>query len=308
MIHFAAPLVIATLLLTGCADATSSPPATTDPTSTPSPTPAATPGETQEPTDEPRPTPTPTPEPTPEPVSEARFDSLEHDEVLIVVTDNLVVRSEPEVSDDSEIHDVVLEPGDMVWYRDGPRTGSGFEWIQGEVLDPTQPDGRLTGWVATGDNDSDELWLAVPRAEGDGWRLLGTGRDGRDYSVGVAMTQAEYEAEWAEAGATDAPPAVDFETELVVRFTHAVSSTCPDMDFHGIGIDADNRVVYSAGSGPIVPEGATGCTTDALPYAFIVAFEREIIPSGEVDVRLERGFVACADCGRDDEQVTIELP
>lgn len=306
--RFAWPLGLAALLLTGCADSTGSSPAATDPTSTASPTPAATPHQTHEPTDDPTATPASTPQPTPEPVPEARFDSLEPDDVLIVVTDNLVVRSEPEVSDDSEIHDVVLDPGDMVRYRDGPSTGSGFEWIQGEVLDRNQPDGRLTGWVATGDNDREELWLAVPRPEGEGWRLLGTGREGLAHSVGAAMAQTEYEAEWAEAGASDAPPAVDFETEIVVRFTHAVSSTCPDMEFYGIGVDADEGILYSAGSRPIVPEGATGCTTDARPYAFIVAIEREIVPSGQVDVRLERGFIACADCGRDDEQVTIELP
>lgn len=95
--------------------------------------------------------------------------------MLIVVTDDLVVRSSPDVSDESEIHDLVLEPGDTVAYRAGPRAGSGFEWIEGEVIDPRQPDGRLTGWIATGDNDSDELWLAIPREEGEGWRLLGTG-------------------------------------------------------------------------------------------------------------------------------------
>lgn len=306
MLRFAALLAALLLVSSACADSAASPRTTPDETRTPSATPDPT--EEPTPTEPSTPEPTPTETPTPTPMPEARFDQLEHDDVLVVVTDDLVVRSEPEVSDASRIHEVMLQAGDLVRYRDGPVRGSGFEWIEGEVVDPARPDGRLTGWIAVGDNERDEMWLAVPRQEGDGWRLLGMGREGMPFSIGVATTTAEYQAEWAEAVGSDEPPPVDFEAEIVVRFTHAVPSTCPDRDLHGIGVDRDDRIVYSAVSMPIVSEGGTGCTTDATPWAYIVAVEREIIPSGEVTVRLERGFLACPDCGRDAEQATIEMP
>jgi hypothetical protein len=302
MTRLIAALSALALLIVACAEPDPTPGPGDQPTpGVPTPTEDETP--TPEPTEEV--TPEPTPDPTPTPAPEARFDTLEEGDVMVVVTDDLVVRSAPEISDASEIHERVLQPGDVVWYRDGPAEGSGHEWIEGDVIDPSEPDNRLTGWIAVADDETGEAWLMRLRPEGEGWRLLGEGAEGMAYTIGVALDQADYEAEWSTAEAGGEPPQVDFESELVVRFTHVVSSTCTYTELYGVAVDLDEGMVFSAASGPRPSEEVSEfdefvCTLDARPYAFLVAIEREVVPSGEVRFQLDRRMA--------DAQVTIELP
>lgn len=54
--------------------------------------------------------------------------------------------------------------------------------------------------------------------------------------------------------------------------------------------------------------GALALMASSAPHSFVVALDRDRLPSGEVNFRLERGFIACPDCGRESEQVTVTLP
>ena len=311
MIRFATAIAALAIGVTACAEPSATPATTAAggiPSATPSPTigatPTDTPNATRTPPSSPSPTATPTTTtPTATPPAEQRFDALEDGDVLVVITDNLVVRSEPEVSDSSEIFDQVLQPGAVVRYRGGPVEGSGYEWIEGRVIEPPRREGPLTGWIAVGDNDSDESWLARLRPEGEGWRLLGEGTEGMAYTLGVALGQSEYEDEWATAGASGQPPSVDFDDEVVVRFTHVVSSTCTYTEHYGIGVDRQDSIVFSAASRPrpsedVDPDDDFACTTDARPHAFVVAIDRDVLPAGEVRFRLERGA---------DDEVALDL-
>lgn len=230
-------------------------------------------------------------------------------DVLVSVTDDLVVRSQPDTGSDSEIYDVLLQPGDLLRLTDGPVTADGYTWYQGVVLDSSAPDGTRAGWVAAADQDGSQ-WLASPPPEGDGWRLLGESAAGvAPFTVDVATTADDLASLWADAG-LDAPfPDVDFEREVVVRYTHAVSGSCPDIELAGVDFDATERILYSVPIDPSSPlfDGRT-CTTDANPHSFVVAVDRDRLPSGDVLVRLQRGFIACPDCGRESEQVTVTLP
>ncbi len=125
----------------------------------------------------------------------------------------------------------------------------------------------------------------------------------------MATASEELPALWSDAGIEDPLPSVNFEREVVVRYTHAVSGTCPDIELEGIGVDSDARIVYSVVVIPSSPlfEGRA-CTSDAQPHSFVVAVERDRLPSGEVHFRLQRGFIACPDCGRESEQATVTLP
>ncbi|MFN2419055.1 MAG: hypothetical protein ABR593_09050 [Candidatus Limnocylindria bacterium] len=281
------------------------PPVGDDPTPVPS-VPAAsdtpTPGPSASATVEPEPTeePSPTTEPSPTPAA------VQPGDVLVAVTDNLVVRAEPGL--ESEIYEVQLQPGDLLLVTEGAASADGFDWYQGRVLDSSAPDGTRTGWVAAADTDATP-WLASPQAEGDGWRLLGQAAAGEPYTVGVATSADELPALWTGAGIDDPVPSIDFAREVVVRYTHAVSGTCPEIELEGIGVDDDARIVYSVVTLPSSPlfEGRA-CTSDAQPHSFVVAVERERLPSGDVNFRLQRGFIACPDCGRESEQTTVILP
>jgi hypothetical protein len=243
-------------------------------------------------------------EPFPSPT--ATLAAVEPGDVLVSVTDNLVVRAEPGL--DSQAYEVQLQPGDLLRVIDGPISVDGFDWYQGIVLDSGAPDGTRTGWVATADTDGTP-WLASIPPEGDGWRLLGQATAGEASTVGVAISADELAGLWGDAGIQDPAPAIDFDHEVVVRYTHAVSGTCPEIGLVGIGVDRDAAVVYSVVVRPSSPlfEGRA-CTTDAHPHSFVVAVDRNRLPSGEVHFRLERGFIACPDCGREPEQVTVTPP
>lgn len=266
----------------------------------PSPSASASPPASPDATESPEPSPSPTNEPTETPAA------VEPGDVLVSVTDNLVVRAQPGL--DSQIYEVQLQPGDLLRVTDGPISADGFDWYEGRVLDSSAPDGTRSGWVAVADGDGTP-WLAAVPPEGDGWRLLGQAAAGEPSTVGVATSSDELPTLWADAGIGDAVPTVDFEEEVVVRYTHAVSGTCPEIELEGIGVDEDARIVYSVGVLPSSPLfNGQACTTDAQPHSFVVAVEREGLPSGEVNFRLERGFIACPDCGRESEQVTVTLP
>lgn len=282
------------------------PPVGDAPTPSPSvPTESQTP--TSAPTASPSPEPDPTDEPLPSPTVEpSALPAAQPGDVLVSVTDNLVVRAEPGLA--SEIYEVQLQPGDLLRVTDGPVSADGLSWYQGRVLDSSAPDGTRTGWVAVADSDGTP-WLASPPPEGDGWRLLGRAPAGEPYSVDVATVSEEFPALWSDAGIEEPLPSVDFAREVVVRYTHAVSGTCPEIELEGVGFDAEARIVYSVVVLPSSPlfEGQT-CTSDARPHSFVVALDRDRLPSGEVNFRLERGFIACPDCGRESEQVTVTLP
>jgi hypothetical protein len=283
------------------------PPVGDDPTPSPSvpatsdtPAPSPSPSASVEPDATDEPSPSATTEPSGSPAAAQPGD------VLVSVTDNLVVRAEPGL--DSEIYEVQLQPGDLLLVNDGPVSVDGFDWYQGRVLDSSAPDGTRTGWVAAADRDGTP-WLASVPPEGDGWRLLGQTAAGEAFTVGVATSADGLPALWADAGIDDPMPTVDFEREVVVRYTHAVSGTCPEIELRGVGVDDEARIVYSVVVLPSSPlfEGQA-CTADARPHSFVVAVDRDRLPSGEVNFRLERGFIACPDCGRESEQVTVTLP
>jgi len=98
--------------------------------------------------------PAPTASPTPESGSSVR------DTIWRVVVADLVVRTEPGVSDASTILPARLTDDDRVLVVDGPRAADGYGWYQ--VL-PIRPDGlreRPFGWVAAASREG-EPWLVI---------------------------------------------------------------------------------------------------------------------------------------------------
>lgn len=139
-------------VLTGCTSAgTGSPaPARTSPTPSSAPSPPATPPPTAEPTPA---TPGPTPTPAATPSAAAR--TLGPDTIAVVVTKDLVMRSEPGIKASSEMYRPWLQPRVQLYVLDGPVRASGYEWY--EVM-PLSPRYESSGWVAAASH-AGEPWI-----------------------------------------------------------------------------------------------------------------------------------------------------
>jgi len=100
---------------------------------------------------------TPAPTPTETPVA---LDPLVG-KVVVTVSDNLVVRSEPRVSDDSIMYEPWLPTGTELTVLDGPVSGSGYAWYRVKPISLYLMGGHDDGWVAAAGKDG-EPWIALP--------------------------------------------------------------------------------------------------------------------------------------------------
>lgn len=119
---------------------------------------------------------------------------------------------------------------------------------------------------------------------GAGWRLLAGERGiGAPFRTSIATDDVSYAELWRLVGRPDEPPAVDFQTEVVVWFGAVYGSSCPNLRLDDVIVDQQRAIVYAE----IVNLDATmGCTDDANPYAYVVAVERARLPSGPFAIQL----------------------
>lgn len=108
----------------------------------------------------------PTGSPGSTPVTSAaptRPGGLAQDRVASVVTNDLVVRSLPEISAASIIDPVRLSDGQLLFVMDGPVAADGFDWFHvmafEEHADDTPEELPGPGWVAAG--QAGEPWIAA---------------------------------------------------------------------------------------------------------------------------------------------------
>ena len=79
--------------------------------------------------------------------------------IAAVVTNDLRVRSRPEVSDASKKLDPLLQRGQEVFVVKGPIAGSGYSWYEVQPLGTATTDPRVPfGWVAVADKTG-EAWI-----------------------------------------------------------------------------------------------------------------------------------------------------
>ena len=108
---------------------------------------------------------------------------------------------------------------------------------------------------------------------GQGWRLLGEGGVGTPNSVDV-FDERTYLQRWS---IDENPPAVDYENEIVVRFSPATrsgSKACQETRLDDVVIDNANAVVY-----PVYKQvKAEGCKDPVRAYPFMVSLVRAALP------------------------------
>lgn len=144
----------ASLVLVSCGGSSDS-----GPVADPSPSPTLAPATTASlaPSSPPPETASPTPAAAADPSDAAQaFAPFEY---ARVVTRDLRVRSEPEVSDASIRLEPLLDEGVLLLVLDGPVEGSGFEWFLVQPTRSFEADEYPAGWVAAAGKDG-EAWLA----------------------------------------------------------------------------------------------------------------------------------------------------
>lgn len=117
---------------------------------------------------------------------------------------------------------------------------------------------------------------------GDGWRLLAVERTGESYRTGVATTEDQYVALWAQSGVTAARPPVDFENAIVIWFGAVYGSGC-EIRMDDVIIELDRAIVHGEF---VVPGNPGGCNDDANPEAYLVAVDRGRLPKGPFAIQL----------------------
>ena len=140
-------LLLTVVLIAGCGS--SSPSASPASSTAPLPAPTSSTGVADS-TASPAPLPTPTPRPRDPFVGQ----------VAVTVSDNLRVRSEPRVADDSIKYEPLLPLGTELTVIDGPVIGSGYTWYKVEPVSFTGLEGPGHGWVAMAGKDG-EPWIAL---------------------------------------------------------------------------------------------------------------------------------------------------
>ena len=131
-------------------------------------------------------------------------------------------------------------------------------------------------------------------ADGDGWRLLAFGETGsaEAHTVRAAPDSATWAEMWGALGLVGEPPAVDFETEVVVSFGHGIGG-CPELRLDGV--EVDDGTVFSVTSDPLAPRVCSQPLAGAA--VFVVAVSRDALPDGGFSLRLSERSVTCEDCG-----------
>ena len=108
---------------------------------------------------------------------------------------------------------------------------------------------------------------------GPGWDLWAFDRAGPTYSVLIAETQADLDRIWERFDLRVEKPPVDFGDQVVIGLGHAVSGSCPGIEFGGLVIEEDRVFGEFA-----LEENRNGCTADANPAMFWLRVDREVLP------------------------------
>lgn len=119
-------------------------------------------------------------------------------------------------------------------------------------------------------------------SSGDGWQLLARQRAVGDRNrVGLIADQAALEAAWKRLLLRTDPPSVDFERSVVAWLTPLGTISCPTR-LDRIRFDPDRHLVdgqFSLGL-------TVGCQSPPVSDTFLVAIDRDRLPSAPYQVRI----------------------
>jgi hypothetical protein len=135
-----------------------------------------------------------------------------------------------------------------------------------------------------GTDPADAPIAGAQARQGDGWRLLADEPGvGESYRTGIASDPASYRQLWTEIGLSGDPPAVDFDSEVVIWFGAVYGSSCPDLRLDDVVVDRERALVHAQ---IVLVDPPSACTADANPRAYLVALQRAKLPPGPFAIQL----------------------
>lgn len=150
-----------------------------------------------------------------------------------------------------------------------------------------------TATLADGPRDDDGNLV-----EGDGWRLIAFTRSGLTYGVAVAENAADLDRIWERLAFELDPPVLDFTTQVLMVLGHAVSGSCPEIQFQGLVVTSDRA--YGTFT---FDHDRNACNADANPAAYLLAVDRVALPD-VFQLTLEAEDI-CGGC--DEDTITVDL-
>jgi hypothetical protein len=147
---------------------------------------------------------------------------------------------------------------------------------------------------------------AGPRAiQTEDWQLLvDMARVAEGGTIEVDTGQDEFIDAWVSRYPGRVVAATRLDDPIFVTFNLVVQDGCPDATIDAIVLDRQAGLVF--GEFTRRPDRAN-CGDIGGDHTFVVAIRRAALPRGRVTFRLEREFFRCPDCGREREQVEVEL-
>jgi hypothetical protein len=127
---------------------------------------------------------------------------------------------------------------------------------------------------------------------------------GEAATIDVAVGDAAYVDLWLQRFPGKAAPSSPFNDTVYVSFNALVDAGCEEATMDALVFDAGAGLVYGEFTRV---SGAGSCGDIAGADTFVVAIDRRALPSGVITFRLEREFEVCVDCGREREQVEVDL-
>lgn len=134
--------------------------------------------------------------------------------------------------------------------------------------------------------------------EGDGWELVSFTRSGLTYGVAVAENADDVQRMWQTLPFDVPAPQLDFAQRVLIVLGHAVSGSCPEIQFQGLQVEADR--VYGSFT---FDHGQDACTSDANPAAYLLAVDRDVLPD-TFTLSLEREDI-CGGC--EEDRIEVDL-
>jgi len=139
---------------------------------------------------------------------------------------------------------------------------------------------------------------------GRDWELLADQIAGGDAgSIEVLVTESGFTSTWLRRYPTRAVPEVRLPDPIFAFFNILVQAECPWATMDALVLDRPSSLMY----GVFTRRPLHHCGDVGGAHTFVVAVERSALPSGPLTIRLEREFEVCVDCGRDSEQIEIDL-
>jgi hypothetical protein len=129
---------------------------------------------------------------------------------------------------------------------------------------------------------------------------------GEAATIAVTIDTASFVHEWSQAMGTKLMPEVDFTREVVVFFHPLVDVACPDLNLTGIGVQAEQRLVYGIWTSGYTVQ-PNSCSDVAGSHTVAVALDRDGLPVGAVTFRNKADYQLSDPAQRSQEEVKVVL-